>query len=728
MNQSFEAQPTYYLQSSSASENTEGGLNIEEVTSTVIRKLPLVAFCTLAMTSAAFFKTLIFPPVYVSNVELLSESVNIETKVTSTNDRSEDTREKINKVELDDVQLRILKSPVIISRVVESLQDKYPELTYTLLTKDLDIEFIRDEQNKKNVLSVTYEHSDKQQVADVIEVLTQTYLDYSTEKRLSGVERGITFLERQIPQVSAQVDSLENQLEDLRNKYNFIAPEVSLEPITERSSILSQQEDEIASQLQQLRLKLRNLERELATQPTRSPTAMELATPRYLSLLEQLKEVDVRISQKSSIYSDRTAQMQILQEEKQRVIALLTQAGRAISQQLRNEISTLENRQRIANSESANLQSQLQSWSTVSNKYKNLQQQLESAKSKLEEFTFQKNALLIDAAKQETPWQLLAPPTKPYSNELSASNRLLLGSTFGLLLGVGLALILDKHQKILYTSAKVEEITSLPILGRIPYAPKGQQLLLPDRLKSGFKMKQLPSSDLYLEEGQMPFPEFFPASIEAFRSFAANLGLLNFNTEADVLRFDNSLKSIAITSAIAGEGKSTVALNLARASASIGKRVLLVDADVRSKVCLTDSLGLETEIGLKNILSQDNSSIALKHIKQSPLEESLFILSSGFSELTSNPKTSDSSRMLASTNMCHLMEELKAHFDLVIYDLCAVVGYADVNLVAGRTDGIIMVTGLGKVDKQVLSQALNQLKMCNVPILGIATNQIVNKS
>ena len=727
MNQSFEAQPTYYLQNSSTVENEEGGLKLDEVKNTIVRKLPLVAFCTLAMTSAAFFKTLIFPPVYVSNAELLSESVNIETKVTSTNNQSGETREKITKVELDDVQLKILKSPVVISRAVESLQDKYPELNYLTLTQDLNLEFIRDSENKKNILSVTYEHPDKEQVSDVINVLTQTYLDYSAEKRLSGVERGITFLEQQIPKVSAQVYSLENQIDNLRDRYDFIEPEVSLDPITERSSLMAQEQDEVASQLQQLRLKLRNLERELRTQPTTSPTAIELATPRYLSLLDQLKEVDLEISRQSGIFSERAAQMKVLREEKQRIISLIRQAGAAISQKLRNEIATLENRQVAANRESAKLRSQLQNWSSVSNEYKNLQQRLALAKSQLSEFTLQKDALSIDAAKQEAPWQLLAPPSEPYSQELSPSNRLLLGSTFGLLLGVGLALVLDKHQKIVYTSNKVEEITSLPILGKIPYAPKSRQLLLPDLLKSRTQMKQLPSSDLYLEEGQMPFPEFFPASIEAFRSLAANLGLLNFNTDADILKFDTSLRSIAITSAVPGEGKSTVALNLARASASMGRRVLLVDADVRSKVCLSDSLGLETEIGLKNILNQNNSSIALKYIKQSPLEDSLFVLSSGFNELAPKP-TNNGSQPLASTKMYLLMEELKSHFDLVVYDLCAVVGYADATLVAGQTDGIVMVTGLGKVDKEILSQALNQLKMCNVPILGIAANQVVNKS
>ncbi|HEY9771135.1 MAG TPA: AAA family ATPase [Coleofasciculaceae cyanobacterium] len=715
MNSNFENQKTYYLQNSSALESTEGGLNLGEVTNTLMRKLPLIASITIAMTSLAFFKTLLFPPVYVASFELLPETVNVETKVTSTNEKSGETREEITLVELDDVQLKILKSPQVISRAVDSLQGKYPQLDYQTLSSGLTVDFIRDSQNKKNVLSVSYKHSDKQQVSEVIDVLTQTYLDYSAQKRSSGVKRGITVLERQIVIIASQVDQLENQLQNLRNKYNFVEPEVSLNPITNRSSLIAQEQDQVASELQQMRLKLKNLDRELQIEPTTSPTAIDLATPRYLGLLNQLRETDVAISRKSTVFSDRTAEMQVLNEERQRIVGLIEQTGAAIRQKLENEIRTLENRQKLAQSESSKLRSQLKTWSTVSNDYNKLQQKLTLAKNQLDEFTLQRDALLIDAAQQQAPWQLLAPAGEPYNNDLDTSNRLLLGSSFGLLLGIGIALMLDKYQKVIYTSAKVEEITSLPVLGNIPYTSKKRQLSLLDQAKNAQDLKRLPSSDLYRdpEERELFFPEFSSPSIEAFRSFAANLGLLNFDT---------NLKSLAITSAVSGEGKSTVALNLARAAASMGKRVLLVDADVRSNVRLTESLGLESEIGLKNILNQNSASFALKQIKKSPLEDNLYILTSGFDELMNR----DSSRLFASGQMHLLMEELKSNYDLIIYDLCAVVGYADVNLLAAKTDGLVMVTGLGKIDKTLLSQAIEQLKMCNVPILGIAVNNLVN--
>ncbi len=724
MNQNFTNQKGYYLHGSPTVENTEGGLSYFDLTNTIVRRLPLIASITISMTALAFFKTSFLPPVYVASFELLPETINVETKVTSIDDIKD--REKITEVDLDDIQLKILKSPTTISKAVDTLRAKYPQLNYQELVKDLTVEFIRDSQNQKNVLSVTYEHANKQQVSDVIKVLTQTYLDYSANTRSEGIKRGIDVLDFQIPRVTKDIERLENKMQRLRDEYNFIEPDVSLTPIADRTELINQEQDQVTSELQQMRLKLRNLEYELSNQPTTSPTAIDLATPRYQGLLNQLREIDIKLSQKSTIYSDQNAEIQVLKEERQRIVSLIEQAAEIIQQKLVNDIKTLENRQRLAQSQSAKLQLQLKNWSTVSDDYTKFQQDLDIAKSQLNEFKRKKETLLVDAAKQQSPWQLLAPAEEPQSNDIGVNNRLLLGSSLGLILGLGIALMLDKTQKTIYSSAKIEEITNLPILGHIPHTPTRKQLQLFAPAKGSMDLKRLPSSDIYREpdntdnKGQLAFSEFLCSSTEAFCSFAANLGLLNFTTDSKSLEFDTSLKSIAITSTISGEGKSTVALNLAQATASMGRRVLLVDADLRSKVRLTESLGLESATGLKNILSQNEPSLTLKHIQQSPINNNLFFLSSGFNELMSY----ESSLMLASGRMHLLMEELKCNFDLVIYDLCALVGYADVNLLAGKTDGVILVTGLGKIDTSLLTKAVEQLKISNVPVLGIAVNDL----
>ncbi len=597
----------------------------------------------------------------------------------------------------------------------------------------------QEDSEAQDILLVTYENSDKQKVASVIDVLTQIYIEYSAEKRLSGVKRGIAFLDQQIPKADSEVKNIEEQIKTLRTKHNFIKPDISLEPLTIRSKNLTQEREQIGIRLPELKLMAKNLEQELKTQSAKSDTAIKLATPQYLQLLNNLRQIDIEIARKSAVFSANSIEIQTLKQEKQQVVLLLVEAGEEIARRLNNEIKILENRQQNLVVETANLKSQLEGWSSVSSNYNNLLQKLNLANNKLNEFTLQKDTLLIEAAQQEAPWQLLTPAPEPEIKNIGAINYLLLGSTLGLLLGLGAALFLDKYQNIIYTSSKVEEITNLPILGTIPYTRKNKILSFIKKVNFKQQLKQLPPQEPQLNKQQPSFPELTDFSIEAFRSFAANLGLFNFNANPELLDSNTNIKSLVITSAIPREGKSTVALNLARACASMGKKTLLVDTDLRSNDCLTKYLGLESETGLSNFLNisnQDNYNLSLDciNIKQLTLERNLFLITSGFENIMTELHTDlesikqDPSRLLASAKMYLLMEELKANFDIVIYDLCAILGFADVSLLAGQTDGIVLVTGVGKIQTMELTEALNRLRLCKAPILGLAINKVVNNS
>ncbi|MEM7756856.1 MAG: AAA family ATPase [Cyanobacteria bacterium P01_A01_bin.40] len=730
MNQNLETRNLNYLNDSFITESSEPGLDLNEVKNTIFRKFPLVAGFTCVLTALALLKINTTPPNYTASFELLSEPVNIETKVTSKDDSSRETREQITSVELDEVQLKILKSPRLILRAVESLQNKYPGLNYQELTGDLTIEIISGNQEKQNILLVIYENSDQEKVSDVIDALTQTYLNYSVEKRQSGVKRGIAFLDRQIPKVSDEAKEIQDQIKLLRNQHNFVDPDKSLAQITARLDELDRKREQNESQLRELQLKSAQLERELQTQPEKSTMAISFATPRYLDLSNQLRAMDIEIGRKSAIFSPQSEILQALIQERQELNSLLVDAGADIREKINHKIAVVENRQTSIAADTDKLKVRLEQWSAISGEFNNLKQKLNIANNKLNGFTSQKDELQIDAAQQESPWQLLTPAREPKLNNVSTFNYLVLSSTLGLILGSGVALLLDKHQKIIYTSAKVEEITRLPILITIPYSPKAKQLSLLSNISWSRQERRLSPQNQNHELSSnievLPVKHSNP-SMEAFRSFAANLGLLNFNTDS-ATDFAAHLKSVVITSAIPREGKSTVALNLARASASMGKQVLLVDTDLRSVDRLTTDLGFDSQIGLKDILSPHNRYQALNCVKQLPPEENLFILTSGLGTGVYDLAAQDHSRLLASEKMHDLMGELEDHFDLVIYDLCSIIGFADVNLIAAQTDGIVVVTGLGKIQSVALTEALNQLRLCNAPVLGIAVNKVVNKN
>ena len=153
----------------------------------------------------------------------------------------------------------------------------------------------------------------------------------------------------------------------------------------------------------------------------------------------------------------------------------------------------------------------------------------------------------------------------------------------------------------------------------------------------------------------------------------------------------------------------------------MGQRVLLVDANLRLPQLHT-RLGLPNRQGLSNLLSQN-----LNHndvIQQSPLQDNLFVLTSG-------QLLPDSTRLLASTRMQHLMMQFQAVFDLVIYDTPHLVGIADANFLADNTDGVLMVVALGQTKLSEAMQVLDGLNSLRLPILGVVANQVeknINRS
>jgi capsular exopolysaccharide synthesis family protein len=193
--------------------------------------------------------------------------------------------------------------------------------------------------------------------------------------------------------------------------------------------------------------------------------------------------------------------------------------------------------------------------------------------------------------------------------------------------------------------------------------------------------------------------------LESFRSLYTNIRLLSTR---------QPIHSLVIGSAVPGDGKSTLAIYLAQTAASMGQRVLLVDADLR-RPQLHVRLGLPNDRGLSDVITTDLS--LNDAIVRSSVEDNLFVLTAG-------QPTSDSIKLLSSGKMQYLMEQFQAFFDLVIYDTPPLLGLADGNILAANTDGIILVVGLQKTDRSLLTKSLESLKISGASVLGVVANGI----
>lgn len=165
---------------------------------------------------------------------------------------------------------------------------------------------------------------------------------------------------------------------------------------------------------------------------------------------------------------------------------------------------------------------------------------------------------------------------------------------------------------------------------------------------------------------------------------------------------------IGITSSIQSEGKSSTACNTAYALSEAGCKVLLLEADLR-RPSISSKLNVARVPGLTNLLvSRGDYREAVQRCSLAP---KLDILTSG--DIPPNP-----SELLTSNRMANLVEQLKTEYDYIVIDLPPVTAVSDALAVSKYLDGAIMVVRAGVSDQQMLAEAMRQLAMLNVRILG----------
>lgn len=190
------------------------------------------------------------------------------------------------------------------------------------------------------------------------------------------------------------------------------------------------------------------------------------------------------------------------------------------------------------------------------------------------------------------------------------------------------------------------------------------------------------------------------AAAEAYKLLRTNV-MFSFSDEGEC-------HVVGLTSPVQDEGKSSTACNLAYALSEAGERVLLLEADLR-RPSIAAKLGISRTPGLTNLLVSKGEYREL--IQQCTAAPKLDILTAG--DVTPNP-----SELLGSNRMAKLMQELKAHYDYIVVDLPPVTVVSDAIAISRLLDGIIVVVRGGASDQQMLAEAMRQLQMVNVRILG----------
>ncbi len=261
------------------------------------------------------------------------------------------------------------------------------------------------------------------------------------------------------------------------------------------------------------------------------------------------------------------------------------------------------------------------------------------------------------------------------------TKNLLMGFVGGLVVGVLVLFFLDRHDDRLTSSTELLEHFSEPILGQIP------------NVRASRTAHGLPLLD--------PEDERYTYA-EAFRSLRSSLIFMPNQAE---------LKALLLTSAIPNEGKSTLASNLAITMASGGAKVLLVDADLR-RGDIAQLFDVDGKRGLSDILRGDAPW-------RECVIESRF---TGLSLIARGAVTNQSGELLLRPVVERIIEEMKAGFDLVIFNSAPILATDDTPTLAPHFDGVLMVIRAQFTSAKLTLNALNALYQRQVNVLGLVLN------
>ncbi|WP_254563576.1 polysaccharide biosynthesis tyrosine autokinase [Oscillatoria sp. HE19RPO] len=682
---------------------------ISKILAAAKRRALVIIGVAILVTTAMYYQKDQKPASYKGGFQLLVEPVSsAENRLQSILSQTEGSqRETINTRDFSldyGTQIRVLKSPKVMFPITQKIQERYPKFTPDKIKIDRPF----DESEGTRILDISYAGSTAEEVEFVLNVVAEAYLKYSLEDRQTNLSQGIMFIENQVPQMRERVDIIQEEIKNLREQYDLMIPEFHSNKLVDQLRAVEMRRIEIQLNLSDTR----SLYQTIRTLFEAGDYAAVLGESggTYGPLISQIHKLDSDVTAAASRMQEEHPTLRSLREQKQNLEAPVRQEAQSILSKLEGRLQGLQENEEILLQNERRLKQQLDLLPAVASNYDRLQRELQIANETLNKNLIKLDGLRLDAAQQKVPWDLIAPPT---SLRVPTTNRkaIILTAVLGLILGMGVAFVLEILNNVFHNPDDIEEDTRLPLLGVIPFSNKLKKLkdstagkpkkLLP--VASGSLGSQTSLDNLRLANSSHIQPSETSPLVEAFRSLYTNIRLLNADTP---------LHSMVISAATPGEGKSTVAVHLAQTAAAIGQRVLLVDADMRSpKIHL--KLNLPNLRGLSDTISTDMS--LNDAIQRSPIDDNLFVLTSG-------PLTSDPIKLLSSKKMYSLMEQFQDFFDLVIYDTPPLVGVADSCLLAAQTDGLVMVVKVDKTDRTMVLKALDGLKISGSSVLGVVAN------
>ncbi len=604
-----------------------------------------------------------------------------------------------------ETQYKVLRSRTLAKQVIAALDlAELPELAYSLKPEDLtaytatvhpvvleqflDRIAVRPSKGTR-LVNVSFESVDAELAPRVVNTLAESFVQHNLQSRWNATQKASVWLEEQLAELEEKLQTSETTLQDYAAAHSILFVEERKEITTE---------------------KLAHIEEELTRAESDRVRKQSLAM-----LVEDAVRRGANLpgSLSSETYTDLSAQLADLRRERSRLLVTFAPAYPSV-RRAENEIESLAaalagERQRLLDGvreeyEIARTREELLTKSALAQRlkvnrvgndfiqYTILRRDAETNRELYEGLLQRLKEAGVAAGLRASNIAVLDPaefPEQPFRPRKLVN--LSVGLLGGLLFGVALAFVREHMDTGVRTPEEVERMTGLALLAVVPRT-RGKH--------DDKKLNTQPANDPE-SPGLMRWePEQILS--EAYRSLRSSV----------LLGWDESMKRILLTSAQPQEGKTTLSLNLACSLAQLGRRVLLIDADMRRPDCARQ-LGLEPSNGLSEFL---RGKAELDEVIQPTAIAGLSLLPSGES-------TTAASDLLYSPRLPAMLSEVGERYDHVVIDSPPSLALSDSRTISRLVEGVVLVVS-DKTERGSLLRVKQMLDDAGAPFLGFVMNRI----
>jgi succinoglycan biosynthesis transport protein ExoP len=572
-----------------------------------------------------------------------------------------------------------------------------------------------------NIVEVRYEDTDKALARDVPNLLANLFITERRTERQAATRNTAEFLNQQITKLSGQLRAAEDSLQRFREKAQVVSLPTEASSGVSHAADLQAQRNALDAERSALAKLLEDASRAAQARGEGgvSPYRSFLGFPSFLrnqavgTLLSSVKAADDR---RAELLTRRQPQDPEVLELNARVTELEDQlqgVARSYLEGLSNQVAAMDATLRDSRHELARIPAKEAQFARLDRSVKGLEEIVLQLRSRLKETEVAQVAndatvRLVDVASS---------PGAP----LRSRRPLLLAFAccVGLALGLGGALVREYLDTSVHTQMDVEAATGLPIIGWIPHIQGARSKRFSSSTKDGRLRSENGARTLPKTQLTRVRPGPTPTGVLMSRGAAPTPlsdAYEQLHTSMLFARSNGEVRSLAITSGLPGEGKTTNATNLAVTLAQGGRRVMLVDADLR-RGRLAKLFGASREPGLVDVLEGTMALEESVRWVEVGGGKHLYLLPTG--RLPTNP-----AQLLGSPAMRDLLARLRDESEIVILDCPPLNIVADAVILGRQVDGVLLVVRLDATPFDALVHTAEQLRASSVPVFGAVLNDI----